>query len=124
MSRETAALCMDALRQTTIPVVDITGGAPELCAQFRYLVAESRKLGRKVMDRCNLTVLLLPSQADLIGFLAAHEVEIVASLPCYLESNVDGQRGAGVYMKSIEALRRLNAAGYGNTIAATPEPGV
>jgi radical SAM/Cys-rich protein len=113
MSRETAELCLDVLRRHDIPVVDITGGAPELCAQFRYLVSESRKLGRKVMDRCNLTILLVPSQADLIEFLARHEVEIVASLPCYLESNVDGQRGAGVYAKSMEALRRLNAAGYG-----------
>ncbi|MFN7938005.1 MAG: arsenosugar biosynthesis radical SAM (seleno)protein ArsS [Bryobacteraceae bacterium] len=113
MTRETAELCIDVLRRTDIPVVDITGGAPELCAEFRYLVTEARKLGRRVIDRCNLTILLVPSQADLIAFLAAHEVEIVASLPCYLESNVDGQRGEGVYAKSIEALRRLNAAGYG-----------
>lgn len=113
MTRETAELCIDVLRRHEIPVVDITGGAPELCAQFRYLVSESRRLGRKVMDRCNLTILLVPSQADLIEFLAKHEVEIVASLPCYLESNVDHQRGDGVYAKSIEALRRLNAAGYG-----------
>lgn len=113
MSRETAEMCLDVLRRYDIPVVDITGGAPELCAQFRYLVTESRKLGRKVMDRCNLTILLAPSQSDLIEFLARHEVEIVASLPCYLESNVDGQRGTGVYAKSMEALRRLNAAGYG-----------
>ncbi|MBL8176528.1 MAG: arsenosugar biosynthesis radical SAM protein ArsS [Bryobacterales bacterium] len=113
MSRQTADLCLDVLQRYPIPVVDITGGAPELCAQFRYLVQQARALGRKVIDRCNLTVLLLPSQSDLIAFLARHEVEIVASLPCYLESNVDTQRGAGVYAKSIQALRLLNAAGYG-----------
>lgn len=113
MTRETAELCVDVLRRHDIPVVDITGGAPELCAQFRYLVTESRRLGRKVMDRCNLTILLVPSQSDLIEFLAHNDVEIVASLPCYLESNVDRQRGGGVYARSIEALRRLNAAGYG-----------
>jgi len=113
MTRETAGMCIDVLRRHPIPAVDITGGAPELCAQFRYLVTESRRLGRKVIDRCNLTILLVPSQSDLIEFLARNEVEIVASLPCYLESNVDRQRGGGVYAKSIEALRRLNAAGYG-----------
>ncbi|MDX1980227.1 MAG: arsenosugar biosynthesis radical SAM protein ArsS [Bryobacteraceae bacterium] len=113
MSRETAELCIGVLSATAIPVVDITGGAPELNPNFRWLVRQARLLGRHVMDRCNLTVLLLPAQADLIGFLAAHKVEIVASMPCYLEENVDRQRGDGVYRKSIEAIQRLNAAGYG-----------
>jgi radical SAM/Cys-rich protein len=113
MSRETAELCVRVLEQTPIPVVDITGGAPELNPNFRWLVERAKGLGRHVMDRCNLTVLLLPSQADLISFLASHNVEIIASMPCYLEENVNRQRGGGVYQKSIEALQRLNAAGYG-----------
>ena len=115
MSRETAEGCMAALRQTDIPTVDITGGAPELNPNFRWLVEQSRALGRQVMDRCNLTVLLLPAQADLVDFLAAHQVEIIASLPYYLEQQTDSQRGEGVFRKSIEALRRLNARGYGQS---------
>ncbi len=99
---------------TEIPTVDITGGAPELNPNFRWLVEQSRALGRHVMDRCNLTVLLLASQTDLARFLAAHQVEIVASLPYYLEQQTDAQRGAGVFGSSIEALRKLNALGYGH----------
>jgi len=114
MTRETAALCIQALRATEIPTVDITGGAPELNPNFRWLVEQSRALGRHVMDRCNLTVLLLASQTDLARFLAAHQVEIVASLPYYLEQQTDAQRGAGVFGSSIEALRKLNALGYGH----------
>ena len=113
MTRETAELCMDALAKTSIPTVDITGGAPELNANFRYLVERSRELGRHVMDRSNLTVFLLPSQAGLAEFLATHQVEIVASLPYFLEQQTDAQRGAGVFSKSIEAIRMLNALGYG-----------
>ncbi len=113
MSRETAELCIRALERTTIPTVDITGGAPELNPNFRWLVERSRGLGRQVMDRSNLTVLLLPSQEGLAEFLAAHEVEIVASLPYFQEQQTDAQRGAGVFAKSIEALRLLNALGYG-----------
>ena len=113
MTRETAEDCMAALRQTEIPTVDITGGAPELNPNFRWLVEQSRALGRHVMDRCNLTVLLLPSQADLVDFLAAHEVEVIASLPYFLEQQTDAQRGEGVFRKSIDALQRLNARGYG-----------
>jgi len=113
MTRETAELCMDALAKTSIPTVDITGGAPELNSNFRYLVERSRELGRNVMDRSNLTVLLLPSQAGLAEFLAQHQVEIVASLPYFLEHQTDAQRGAGVFSKSIEAIRMLNALGYG-----------
>jgi radical SAM/Cys-rich protein len=113
MTRETAELCMDALSKTSIPTVDITGGAPELNANFRYLVERSRELGRRVMDRSNLTVFLLPSQAGLAEFLAQHQVEIVASLPYFLEQQTDAQRGAGVFSKSIEAIRLLNGLGYG-----------
>jgi radical SAM/Cys-rich protein len=113
MSRETAELCMRALEQTAIPTVDITGGAPELSPNFRWLVERSRGLGRQVMDRSNLTVLLLNPQAGLAEFLAQHEVEIVASLPYFQEQQTDAQRGAGVFAKSIEAIRKLNGLGYG-----------
>ena len=113
MSRETADLCLAALAKTDIPTVDITGGAPELNPNFRRLVEESVKLGRHVMDRCNLSILLVPSQADLAEFLARHRVEIVASLPYFQASQTDAQRGEGVFDKSIEALRMLNRLGYG-----------
>jgi len=113
MSRETAELCMQALAKTDIPTVDITGGAPELNPTFRWLVEQARALGRHVLDRCNLSVLLIPSQADLAEFLAAHQVEIIASLPSYQASQTDAQRGDGIFKKSIEALRLLNRLGYG-----------
>lgn len=113
MSRETAEFCIRALAQTDIPTVDITGGAPELTPNFRWLVQQATALGRHVMDRCNLTVLLLPSQADLADFLAAHRVEIVASLPSCRAAQTDAQRGDGVFEKSIDALKRLNRLGYG-----------
>ena len=119
MTRETAELCIDAVRRSDIPTVDITGGAPELNPNFRWLVEQSRALGRHVTDRCNLSVLLLPSQTGLAEFLAAHSVEVIASLPYYLEEQADAQRGAGVFAKSIEALRKLNALGYGK-----PESGL
>jgi radical SAM/Cys-rich protein len=113
MSRETAELCLQALAQTDIPTVDITGGAPELNPNFRWLVEQARVLGRHVIDRCNLSVLLLPSQSDLTAFLAEHQVEVVASLPYYRASQTDAQRGEGVFEKSIEGLKRLNSFGYG-----------
>ena len=113
MTRETAELCIEALARTEIPTVDITGGAPELNPNFRFLVTESKRLGRHVMDRCNLSVLLLPSQRDLADFFAEHRIEVVASLPYFLRENTDAQRGEGVFDKSIEALRTLNALGYG-----------
>jgi radical SAM/Cys-rich protein len=113
MSRETMAACLDFVARAGIITVDITGGAPELNAHFRWLVAEARGRGARVIDRCNLTVLLTPGQQDLPEFLAGHEVEIVASLPCYLAKNTDAQRGDGAHERSIEALRRLNQAGYG-----------
>lgn len=115
MTRATAALCMAALASTpTIDTVDITGGAPELNESFRFLVERSRALGRGVIDRCNLTVLLLPSQADLAEFLAAHQVRVIASLPYHRPAQTDAQRGEGVFEKSIAAIRKLNALGYGD----------
>ena len=113
MSLETAELCIKALAQTDIPTVDITGGAPELNPNFRWLVEQVRALNRHVIDRCNLSVLLLPSQADLARFLSAHRVEIVASLPYYRGPQTDAQRGEGVFEKSIQGLRQLNELGYG-----------
>jgi radical SAM/Cys-rich protein len=113
MSRETAELCIRALAGTDIPVVDITGGAPELNPNFRWLVEQARALGRHVIDRCNLTVLLLPSQHGLAEFLAAHAVEVIASLPYFRAAQTDAQRGSGVFDKSLAALRKLNSLGYG-----------
>ena len=113
MSRATAELCLAAIARTDAPVVDVTGGAPELAPVFRFLVEGARALGRRVMDRCNLSVLLLPGQTDLGAFLARHEVEVVASLPSFLAGPTDAQRGDGVFDASIRALRRLNDLGYG-----------
>jgi radical SAM/Cys-rich protein len=112
MSREVVEEVLQYLRNTQVRTLDITGGAPELNPHFRYLVAQARALGVHIMDRCNLTVTDEPGQHDLVDFLAAHKVEVVASLPCYLEDNVDRQRGAGVFQASLRALRKLNAAGY------------
>ena len=105
--------CLALLAATEIPTVDITGGAPELHPRFRDLVARAAALDRRVMDRCNLTLLTLPAYRDLPEFLAAHGVEIVASLPSWAAALTDRQRGEGVFEQSIEALRRLNALGYG-----------
>ncbi len=103
------------LHKPQIQVLDITGGAPEMHPQFEYLVKQAVSLGKKVIDRCNLTILLEPGFESLAEFLAAHKVEVIASMPCYLEENVDAQRGKSVYVKSIEALKQLNALGYGQT---------
>lgn len=94
-------------------VIDLTGGAPEMNPHFRQMVIELKRRGYHVLDRCNLTILLEPGYEDLAAFLAEHDVEVVASLPCYLEDNVDKQRGKGVFNGSIEALKKLNAVGYG-----------
>ena len=114
MTDETIDLVLAVLERRRLGTLDVTGGAPELHPAFRRLVAAARDRGVRVIDRCNLTILLEPGQEDLAAFLAAHGVEVVASLPCYLEDNVDRQRGKGVFDKSIVALRRLNAAGYGD----------
>jgi radical SAM/Cys-rich protein len=116
MSKETLADVITFVGISAVKNLDITGGAPELHAQFRALVTKGRALGVHVIDRCNLTILEEPGQEDLAQFLAAHEVEITASLPCYTEELVDRQRGKGVYDKSMRALKRLNAAGYGSRL--------
>lgn len=113
MDSETLALIPEILKAQSIRTLDLTGGAPELHDQFRRLVAEAVGLGVKVIDRCNLTILFEPGQENLAEFLAAHRVEVVASLPCYSLDNVDKQRGKGVFDKSIAALQKLNALGYG-----------
>ena len=113
MSREVMDQVLDFLEQQRIGTLDLTGGAPELNPHFRHLVTAARRLGVRVMDRCNLTVLEEPGQEGLAEFLAQQEVEVVASLPCYLEENVDNQRGDGVFESSIRGLQRLNRLGYG-----------
>jgi radical SAM/Cys-rich protein len=113
MTAEVADLVLEFLQRQKIAVLDLTGGAPELNPCFRRLVHEGRKLGAKVMDRCNLTILEQPGQEDLAEFLAGERVEVVASMPCYLQDNVERQRGKGVFDASIRGLRRLNAFGYG-----------
>lgn len=113
MARETVFEVMAFLESSGIRTLDVTGGAPELNPHFRTLVVGARDLGVHVMDRCNLTVLEEPGHEDLAQFLADRSVEIVASLPCYLEDNVDRQRGKGVFEASVRALKRLNALGYG-----------
>ncbi len=119
MPREIAEIVIDVLRRYDIRNVDITGGAPELNPNFDYLVTEARALGRRVIDRCNLTVFFVEGKQSLPEFLRGHHVEVTASLPCYLEKNVEAQRGKGVYGKSIEALQWLNRLGYGQ-----PETGL
>jgi radical SAM/Cys-rich protein len=113
MSRETIGDALAFVALTGVRTLDLTGGAPELHPHFRELVARARELGVRVVDRCNLTVLEEPGHEDLARFLAAQQVEITASLPCYTEELVDRQRGNGVYARSIQALKRLNALGYG-----------
>ncbi len=102
-----------ALECKTLNTIDLTGGAPELNPNFRRLITQLRAVGLKVIDRCNLTILSENGQEDLADFLAFHEVEVVASLPCYLEDNVDTQRGSGVFERSLHGLKKLNALGYG-----------
>ncbi len=116
MTRRTAERVvevMDLPGAEDLDLVDITGGAPELSPQFRFLAGEARARGLRVIDRCNLTVLFEPGQEDTAGFLRDHRVEVVASLPCYSSENVTRQRGEGVFAKSIEALQLLNSLGYG-----------
>ncbi|MCK6449002.1 MAG: arsenosugar biosynthesis radical SAM protein ArsS [Planctomycetes bacterium] len=113
MSRETAELALRFLERTSIPTVDLTGGAPELNPNFEHLVRESRRLGRHVLDRCNLTILGAPRYAHLPRFFAEHRVEVICSLPHYRQLSTDRQRGEGVYAASIEGLKLLNAVGYG-----------
>lgn len=113
MSGATIDVVLDFLTRRRVPTLDITGGAPELNPHFRRLVRAARSVGARVMDRCNLTILEVLGQEDLAAFLAGERVEIVASMPCYLETNVDAQRGRGVFESSIRGLKRLNSLGYG-----------
>lgn len=113
MDGELVDLVLQVLEQRRVATLDLTGGAPELSPHFRRLASAARGLGVRVIDRCNLTILFEPGQDELAGFLAAHRIEVVASLPCYSAANVDRQRGDGVFDKSIRALRQLNALGYG-----------
>jgi radical SAM/Cys-rich protein len=113
MGKEVAQKVVEILRTGIFEVLDLTGGAPEMNLHFRWLVKEARSLGIRVLDRCNLSVLLLEEQKDLASFLASQGVEIVASLPCYTEERTDDQRGKGVFEASIQALKLLNSLGYG-----------
>ena len=119
MDGATIDLVLAFLEAQEVDTLDMTGGAPELNPEFRRLVVEARRLGVKVMDRCNLTILSEPGQDGLAAFLAEQRVEVVASLPCYTEELVDRQRGKGVYERSIAGIRALNALGY-----ATPGSGL
>ena len=119
MSADTIEDVLGFLRANpSVHTLDLTGGAPELNRHFRYLVRVATGLGVQVIDRCNLTILEEPGQEGLAEFLAAHGVEVVASMPCYLEDNVDRQRGKGVFETSIRALRLLNTLGYGQSGSA------
>lgn len=120
MDRATIELVLQVIKAQQIKLLDLTGGAPEMNPHFRFLVQEARKLGVRVMDRCNLTILFEPGQEDLASFLADHQVEITASLPCYSQERVDKQRGDGVFDKSIAALQQLNHLGYGQEDGKLP----
>ncbi|MEK9777384.1 MAG: arsenosugar biosynthesis radical SAM (seleno)protein ArsS, partial [Quisquiliibacterium sp.] len=113
MSAATIDLVLRFAAEQESRTLDLTGGAPELHPMFRDLVVRAKAQGLHIIDRCNLTVLLEPNQRDTASFLAKHEVEIIASLPCYEQTNVDRQRGKGVFEASIESLRLLNTLGYG-----------
>ena len=113
VTRETLDRVLAWLAPTDIPTVDLTGGAPEMIPDFRWLIAELKRQGRHIIDRCNLTILLEPGYEGLAEFLRDHGVEIVASMPCYSPENVNAQRGEGVFDASIAALRLLNSLGYG-----------
>lgn len=114
MVPETVEQCLEFVRKNhSVNTIDITGGAPEMNPSFRYFVQELRKMGKQVIDRCNLTVFTEPNQEDTAEFLAANQVHVVASLPCYSKERVEKQRGRGVFGKSIAALQKLNSLGYG-----------
>ena len=113
MDKDTVNTLLKLLRHSSASILDLTGGAPELNPYFRYLVTEARNIGARVIDRCNLTILSEPGQEGLADFLSEQRVEIGASMPCYLEENVNAQRGDGVFQRSLEGLKQLNALGYG-----------
>ena len=118
MTRETIDRIIDWFARTEIPTIDLTGGAPEMIPDFRYFIERVKTLrpSRRVIDRCNLTILLEPGYEGLAQFLARHKVEIIASMPCYTAENVNAQRGQGVFDSSIKALRVLNSLGYGSDL--------
>lgn len=118
MSRETIDRVLALAEAANIHTLDLTGGAPEMHPDFRYLVRTACDSGIEVIDRCNLTILEQPDYVDMAEFLAAQQVRIVASLPCYLRDNVDKQRGKGVFKDSLAALKRLNRLGYGQNDSA------
>ncbi|MGH6609990.1 MAG: arsenosugar biosynthesis radical SAM (seleno)protein ArsS [Burkholderiaceae bacterium] len=118
MDRKTIDLVLEVMRARSIRSLDVTGGAPELNVHFRSLVSAARAMGAEAIDRCNLTILEEPGQETLADFLASEGVHVVASLPCYSQNNVDKQRGAGVFDKSIRGLQKLNALGYGTEDSA------
>jgi len=114
MSRETMEQCLHVLAKTDIPTVDITGGAPEMNPHFRWFVEELSGLKKKIMVRCNLTIILAnPKYNDLPEFFKQHKIEVISSLPHFVASKTDAQRGEGVFDKSIKALQMLNSVGYG-----------
>jgi len=113
MTAETVADVLNFLKQQHIKTLDLTGGAPEMNPEFYSLVESARDMGVHVIDRCNLTILLEPGYEKMAAFLADNKVEVIASMPCYLEENVDSQRGKGVFSASIEGLKLLNQYGYG-----------
>ena len=113
MTRRTVKACLEVLRKYKIPTLDITGGAPELIPDFRYFVTEARKTGAKIIVRHNLTVMFEEGFEDLPEFFAGNEVEVVSSMPYFLQQQTDAQRGEGVFEKSVEALKKLNKVGYG-----------
>lgn len=114
MEHENIQHILQVLEMPSVHTLDLTGGAPEMNPLFKDLVIAARNCDVNIIDRCNLTILLEPGYEDMAEFLARHEVDIVASLPCYMEENVDGQRGKGVYQKSMQALKLLNQLGYGD----------
>lgn len=113
MTKETMTQCLTALAQTDIPIVDVTGGAPEMNPNFKWFVDEVKKLGRHMMVRSNLTILVTNGYEDYAGFMAKHKCEIVSSLPFYKAGFTDKQRGDGVFDKSVRAMQKLNEFGYG-----------
>ncbi len=124
MQLDTIGQVIEFLKRQNIRTLDLTGGAPEMNPHFRMLVQAARRLDVHVLDRCNLTILTEPGFEDIAGFLADNNVEVIASMPCYLRENVDRQRGKGVFDKSIEGLRRLNIAGYGRDESTGAQSGV
>jgi radical SAM/Cys-rich protein len=114
MTRETMQTALQFAAKNKLEIFDLTGGSPEMNPEFRWLVQQARLQGLHVMDRCNPTILEEPGYEDCAEFLAEQQVEVIASLPCYLEDNVDAQRGKGVFTASIKALQKLNTLGYGS----------